>query len=217
MNALMGKVYRGSGLFDAVHYVRLRRGMWQWEKRGKPTKVPHLVKQRAVREYAGLFGCAVLVETGTLLGDMVYACRHAFREIHSIELDEALHRRARERFGRYSQVRLHHGDSAEVLPRVIGGLSEPILFWLDAHYSGGMTARGSVDTPIAEELQAIFKHQDGRHVVLIDDAHEFVGENGYPTMDDLRAFVEALRPDLFVEVFDNIIRISPNLRVGGRP
>ena len=217
MNALVGQIYRSCGLFDAVHYVRLRRGMWQWEKKGKPTKVPHLVKQRAVRQYATLFGCAVLVETGTLLGDMVYACRHVFREIHSIELDEALYRRARERFRRYSQIRFHHGDSAEVLPRVVAGLSEPVLFWLDAHYSGGITARGPVDTPIAAELQAIFEHPDGRHVVLIDDAHEFVGENGYPTIGDLRALVEAFRPNLFVEVLDNIIRISPSSRIGDRP
>lgn len=209
----MGKIYRNFGLFDAVHYVRLRRAVWEWEKRGRPTKVPHLVKQRAVREYAGLFGCAVLVETGTLLGDMVYACRHVFREIHSIELDESLHRRARERLARYSQIRFHHGDSAEVLPRVIAGLSEPVLFWLDAHYSGGITARGPVDTPIAQELQTIFKHQDRSHVVLIDDAHEFVGENGYPTMDDLRAFVESSRPDVFVEVRDNIIRLSPSREI----
>jgi hypothetical protein len=36
-----------------------------------------------------------------------------------------------------------------------------------------------------------------------------VGENGYPTMD-LPVFVKASRPDLFVAVRDNIIRISPS-------
>ncbi len=36
------------------------------------------------------------------------------------------------------------GDSREVLPRIVAGLGEPVMFWLDGHYSGDDTA-GSGD------------------------------------------------------------------------
>ena len=100
------------------------------------------------------------------------------------------------------------GDSSRVLSEVLPRITEPCLFWLDAHHSGGVTARGPVDTPIMAELQLIFDARIPRAVILIDDARCFVGENDYPTLDALRQFVLENRPTWAVEVQDDIIRIS---------
>ena len=40
------------------------------------------------------------------------------------------------------------GDSTDVLPEVVEKMDEPTLFWLDGHYSGGITASGEQETPI---------------------------------------------------------------------
>ena len=61
-----------------------------WRLRGRPLRVPHLVKQRAVLEYARRFGLLTLVETGTYYGEMVAATRNYFRRIYSIESDPGL-------------------------------------------------------------------------------------------------------------------------------
>jgi hypothetical protein len=127
--------------------------------------------------------------------------------IYSIELDSWLFRRAQHRLGHYPNVTLILGDSSDELGRVIGDLDDPALFWLDGHYSGGITARGSVDTPVVAELTQILTDPKD-HLVLVDDAHAFDGTNGYPTISTLAALIGQLRPKYTVEVDADIIRIG---------
>jgi len=82
-----------------------------------------------------------------------------------------------------------------------------VLFWLDAHYSGGKTARGKIDTPIMKELEAIFKYSKYDHVLLIDDANLFNGKNDFPTLDKLREFILKNRPKWKFINKDNVIRV----------
>jgi hypothetical protein len=167
---------------------------------------PHVVKRRTVREYARRFGVETLVESGTYNGDMVAAMARDFRRIYSIELSPLFHEKARLRLARHPHVTLLQGDSGAVLPQVLAALDGRALFWLDAHYSGGLTCRGAQDTPIGEELRHILG--DPRdHVVLVDDAREFNGTNGYPTIEQLVVLVGELRPDYEVSVANDIIRI----------
>ena len=87
------------------------------------------------------------------------------------------------------------------------GQREPCLFWLDGHYSAGITAKGEKETPIWEELEHICDHPIKNHVILIDDASLFVGKNDYPNLDSLQKFVESRFPDNIFEVRDDMIRI----------
>jgi hypothetical protein len=48
----------------------------------------------------------------------------------------------------YKQITVLQGDSGNVITRVMQEVFQPVLFWLDAHYSGGITARGELDSPI---------------------------------------------------------------------
>ena len=151
-------------------------------KMGLPMLPPHILKQRVVKEYADRFSIRTLVETGTYEGDMVAATRRKFNRIVSIELDETLWRNAKEKFARYEHISIIRGDSVEVLPGVVASVPRPCLFWLDAHYSGGITARGDVETPIMKELQVVLSRATEGDVILIDDARLFVGKNDYPTI-----------------------------------
>ena len=83
-------------------------------------------------------------------------------------------------------------------------MSEPALFWLDGHYSGGATAN-SGKSPIMDEVATILE-SDLEHVLLIDDIRLFDGTDGYPTLSELRELVMSSRPSWTFEVADDIAR-----------
>ena len=149
-----------------------------------------------------------MIETGTYLGEMVEAMQRRFEKIYSIELSPELYVRARERFSEAENVRIALGDSARVLPMILAELHEPALFWLDGHFSEGNTAKGDRETPILDELDAIFRNEVKGHVVLIDDARCFDGTGDYPTLAELERVVRARNPNASFEVRDDIIRVS---------
>lgn len=180
-----------------------------WHYRGEPAPPPYAIKRQILREYARRFGLRILVETGTFYGDTSLTLRNNFKRIVSIELDRALYERAKERLKPYRQITVLQGDSGKVITGVMGEISEPVLFWLDAHYSGGITARGEVDSPIFDELDVILTHSIKNHVILIDDARVFTGKGGYPTVPQLREYLLEKRRDLEMEVRHDMIRITP--------
>jgi len=199
-------IYKALGL-DRVAY---RRGLIdevrRWERNGRTGWAPRLYKQRTVRDYGRRFGVNTLIETGTCKGEMVEACRKAYRHIVSIELEDTLFARAVERFAPYPHVEILHGDSAEVLPRVLERLNERCVFWLDGHYTDEGTAKGVLETPIVQELDAILGHHVTNHILLIDDAREFNGTHDYPLLSDLRTYLLSRRPGWVLDVRDDIIR-----------
>lgn len=200
-----------TALYEMWNRVRLHRELAAWERTGRGVPVPHLIKQRTVREYAARYGTPRLVETGTYMGTMLAAVRTQFVSSDSIELDPYLATRAQRRFRRHRDVRIHAGDSGAVLPRVLEALTQPALFWLDAHYSGGITARGAVDTPVAQELRAILRHpQAAAHVILIDDARLFNGSEDYPELAALPELLRANGSAHQLSVSQDIIRICPS-------
>ncbi len=187
---------------------RLVRKYEAWKETGSILPMPHLGKQLVIQEYVGKFSPSVFVETGTYKGDMVYAMQPHFEEIYSIELDEELFRKARKRFARFRDVHIIHGQSGEVLPGIMKSITQPCLFWLDAHYSGGSTAKAEVETPIMQELNCIFAHPVAEeHILLIDDARCFTGENDYPLLENLEGFIRDTNPGWGFEVKDDIVRI----------
>lgn len=185
-----------------------------WQRLGRllnpgPKLPRHAQKQAVVREFARRYGTPYLVETGTCHGDMVAAMQKEFKKIISIELADQFYREVCERFKGVVNVELIHGDSAKKLPEVVARLDAPALFWLDGHYSGGDTARGDSDTPVHEELRAIFQPGAPQHIVLIDDARCFGPHPAYPTLEQVRTLVQAVRPGWQVEVKGDCIRIFP--------
>jgi hypothetical protein len=189
--------------------LRDARAIKEWRESGSPVPPPSVVKQQVVRAYAAQFDLQTFVETGTFKGDMIYAVERHFKEVHSIELGRDLFEEARQRFAGLAHIHLHHGDSATMLPEVLKALHSPTLFWLDGHYSKGITARGTKDTPIIEELESIFRHKAKGHVILIDDARCFTGAGDYPSIEELRRLVNERAPGTRFEAADDIIRIHP--------
>jgi hypothetical protein len=198
--------WRRLSMHPAVRPLTEQRINLQWRLAGRPIPPPPFVKQAIVKDYQRRFGLRVFVETGTFAGDMIDAVKRRFQRIVSIELDPGWHARAVERFRSDTHVSLLQGDSGVRLKEVLASLTEPALFWLDAHYSGPITARGVVDSPIAQELTALRAHPIKGHVVLIDDMRDFTGRDGYPTVDALVEWIRQGDPTAIVEVQDDVLR-----------
>jgi len=178
-----------------------------WKLEGRPIPPPHVVKQNIIKYYAIKFRPQNFIETGTYMGEMIDAVLNIFPKIISIEFGSELADRAKKRFSSYSHVKIIQGDSGKVLPEVMDDITEPCLFWLDAHYSGGVTAKSDLETPIVKELCVLLEHNCPDHVILIDDAREFTGQNNYPLLDEVRNLILAKRPEWVMQVKDDVIRI----------
>ncbi len=184
----------------------------QWVQNGKPFPASNVSKQQTLKELQKKYKVKILVETGTYLGDTLYSLYDDFDQLYSIELSDYFYTKAKKRFVSYPKIKLLSGDSSTLLLNVVTSLAEPALFWLDGHYSGGLTARGDTECPVYKELEAIFSSQ-AKHVIVIDDARLFVGENDYPTLDELKAFVSAHRGAYDFTVSNDSIKLLPAILV----
>jgi len=196
--------------FPPLEAMRQKRKIKQWEQQGRPSPPPHAIKQRAIKSFAKKYGSKYLIETGTFYGDMVQAMRGSFERVFSIELSPELHKQATRRFAKDDNIEIIQGDSGVELGKLMPRLDQPTLFWLDGHYSAGVTAQGDKDTPIYEELTHIFNSQQLGHVILIDDARCFGTDPAYPTLDELSQFVKKHRPNAEIDVENDSIRIVPS-------
>jgi hypothetical protein len=136
---------------------------------------------------------------------MIEAQLNHFDKIVSIELDEKLYLAAKNKFKKFPKVEIINGDSGKVMPKVIASLKERAIFWLDGHFSSGVTAKGEKDCPIYEELNAILDSKIKNHIFLIDDARLFVGKNDYPTLNELKNYFSINAPDYHLKVENDVI------------
>ena len=120
----------------------------------------------------------IIIETGTLRGELAVRLPALFPIVHTIELSKELY----DRHPDDDRVCWHCGDSRTWLREL--DFQEPVLFYLDAHYfnlpkhpqhSAGVV--GAYDFPLWLELDIIAKRPFA-DVVVVDDVHSFATERG---------------------------------------
>ncbi|HEY9855446.1 MAG TPA: hypothetical protein V6D05_06905 [Stenomitos sp.] len=169
-------------------------------------KVNNCMNPSALRELAQRFDADVFVETGTFMGATTAIASEVFAEVHTIELSTELFAAARQRFAALPHVQVHLGDSSQVLHELLPSVAGRVVFWLDGHYSMGITAKGDKNTPVIEELTAIRQNPQIDPVILVDDLRCFLPEGAartpsledYPSVADLqRAIAPLLAQPIF--------------------
>ena len=180
----------------------------KWEK--NPTNnPPSIIKYQKIIAVTKDNNLKNIIETGTYLGDMIAATKKIFTKIDSIELNQELYQEAVKRFRKEPHIKIWNGDSYLILAEIIKDTKQPTLFWLDAHYSGGITAKSEFgDTPINKELEVIFSNWQNGSVILIDDSRLFVGTNNYPTLENLSEYIKKQPLNLKLDIEDDIIIIK---------
>lgn len=181
------------------------------------TPPPYELKRAILNSYKDKYALKVFIETGTFFGDTVEYFKNSFKKVYSIELAEDLAKKAQQRFRNDPQVEIIQGDSGSILTTILKGIDEPVLFWLDGHYSSEFfagdefikTARTDKDTPVVEELDTILGSPI-QHVILIDDARGFDGIGDYPSIASIKRKVRKAKGGAYdCKVENDIIQIYP--------
>ncbi len=162
---------------------------------GAPANPRSLMKYRVIRALAKRVGADCLIETGTFRGVMTARCARVFATVLTVELDAKLAAQAKASLARYRNVTVYQGDAVALLPQMLAhpGAGRCVIF-LDAHYSGGDTARGEIPEPAIAELDILAQRRDRIAGIVIDDFRCFGVEEGFPTKAQLLAAVEAHFP-----------------------
>jgi hypothetical protein len=137
---------------------------------------------------------------------MVAAMRQRFDQIYSIEFDHPLAERAAKKFARWPHIHILEGDSQKKIPEILAKLSRPALFWLDAGYYGWAGLQGDKQR-LTVELDSILEHSINSHIILMDDARGLNGQNGAPTVAQVKQHIELTFPRRKVSVKHDIMRI----------
>jgi hypothetical protein len=156
-------------------------------------------------DYAKEYGIKVFCETGTYAGGMIehMDAGYQFDKIISIELSHPIYAQAALKFAGKKHIHLYQGDSGDVLKTLV--FDQPTLFWLDAHFSHGATARGPKLSPILEELDTVLN--DMPHVILIDDLN-LMPKWGI-TIDKLLEHIANLKPKAGTKIIGDVMVITP--------
>lgn len=201
--AIEREIYWHKNKFVRVKHIR------DWKIQGKPLPPPHQYKQAVIEQVSKRTKTPIFVETGTLFGNMIEAQRKTFKKLYSVEIEPTLFQNAKKYFSNYPHIKIIQGDSSYKLDEILDEITgEDVLFWLDGHYSGGITGMGEMYCPIIKELEVIFNHKLKSKYILIDDARCFDGTHSYPTLTELTKFVLEKDDKLNVKVIDDLIHIS---------
>jgi hypothetical protein len=184
------------------------------------------LSERRVEHIKNLTGAGCFIETGTYLGNTTHAMRAIFDQVVSIELSQELHAAAVNRFKHDEKVTLLQGDSAEKIREALGYAgSNRAIVWLDAHWSGGNTAKADGNTPILAELQGIGHAGITDAVILIDDVsyfwsvrpgfnvHDSIG--GYPEVEMLIDELMRLNSEFVIFVNADVMFAIPQSLMNG--
>ena len=129
------------------------------------SNIPGPLLSRLRRKYRLDF----FVETGTNQGNTTELAAIYFDVVFTCEIDGNLLAKAQKRLEEYPNIQFYQMSSPDFIRRVKPQVSQPALWWLDAHWCGGKI-KPEKECPLLEELEAIGGTL-GHSVILIDDAN----------------------------------------------
>jgi hypothetical protein len=154
----------------------------------------------------------IFIETGSYLGDGIQlALDSGYKEIYSIELCPNLHNTCKQRFHDNLSVNLLQGDSSVVLKNLLQILSDKLslTFWLDGHYSGPHTAKGTKDCPLMEELEAILSRSNKTNdLVYVDDMRIYRNFDSDVNEENMIKLIKKYKPNAIITYEDTVYGVN---------
>lgn len=148
----------------------------------------------------------IMFETGSYIGDGIAKGLEAgYDNILSFEINPENYHTCIERFKDNPEVICFLGDSIKLLPWVLAGIDQRIVFWLDSHFVG---ETDSELYPIMNELKIIKNHVIKNHTILIDDVRLFAdgSDPGMPiSIAEVKDFISTINPEYIFTYEDGFI------------
>ena len=116
------------------------------------------------------FSC--FIETGTYNGSTIFSMEPFFTSLHTIEFSEMYFEKTRHQY-QGNKINFILGDSGVVLNNLLKQIEEPIIYFLDGHWSGGDTGKSDQLNPLLTELTHINNFSKREGIVIIDDCRLF--------------------------------------------
>jgi hypothetical protein len=182
------------------------------------SNAPHsYTKFRAIKSAQKTTRSTTFIETGTYLGVTTKRCAPLFKKVYTIELDNDLAEKSRLFLAPQKNVQVIQGDALEALPEILAREEvQECLIFLDGHFSGGVTACGSMPEPAIEELQIIEKFKEKINSIIIDDFRLFGTEPGFPSKACLFEMIESKFPEFTLTVHLDQILLKRNFSGNAR-
>ncbi|MEG3841898.1 FkbM family methyltransferase [Microcoleus sp. herbarium14] len=159
------------------------------------------------------------IETGTNYGGTALWAAQYFQKVITIEAAKAIHEAVVKNYGHLKNIEFVLGNSKEQLEAIVPTLKEPCIFWLDAHWSGGVTYGEADECPLLEELQ-IINDSEFDHFILIDDARLFLCPpprphriEEWPTIDAVTSLLNSGKSRYTVIVEDVIVSVPEKAKL----
>lgn len=153
----------------------------------------------------------VFVEGGTYKGWTAKNMSKQFQKVYTIEKSDVMFNIAKKNLEEVENVTMYQGDTREYLHHILKE-NDNILFWLDAHWSGGETYGEEDECPLIKELEIIFEHQKNQ-VILIDDARLFLAPppspHDYKNWPSMHAISKAIPESWDLIEYEDVIYIFP--------
>ena len=201
------KIFLKIIIFPFIFLERMRwLSEWYFSRRCSPPP-PHFIKQALLSRHG--ISNSIWVETGTYLGQTTKFLCSNFAFVHSIEPSKKCLKIAKRNLKFYKNVSLYEGTSESCLDSICSSLKGDICFWLDGHYSEGITYKGEKDTPILFELETIKNYLGNfsNTVIVIDDIRtSHIDKKNYPPLNFYVNWAESLGLDWIIELDSFIIK-----------
>lgn len=137
---------------------------------------------KLVDDYRAFLGYSnIFIETGSCYGRSInLALEAGYTQIRSVEAKEEFYKHCLREFKDNPRVQLFYGKSVDQLPEMIYDLTQPAVFFLDAHVSGEASAGYQdwmekqeesdydQDKVLKAEIAMILRHSC-THLFIIDD------------------------------------------------
>lgn len=158
-----------------------------------------------------IMGLEIFVEGGTYMGGTAKDMSSIFKKVITIEMSDVMYDIAKKNLKDINTITILKGDTRKFFSDILDS-NDNILFWLDAHWSGGNTYGKEDECPLIEELKIIFKFPKN-YIILVDDARLFLSPPPHPhnfrNWPSIKDIFQTLPKNWNLIVYEDVIYLYP--------